>query len=131
MGVVQKIQLPLLPPIDSPWNLVVSLLTSPRIWLNSDNIRADEKPRLVHRAYALAEMIRLKWKPRNFKEFKTNAQVIKLEGILWWRTLELIEAVFMLDPLGYEHPSLCFIEVVMEERLCGLFRIDEGGARQK
>lgn len=123
MASIERISLPLIAPIDSPWNLVVHLLTNPQLCDGSPH--ADEKPRLIHRAYALAEMIRLKWAPKNFKELRTRCEEIKAEGILWWRILELIEATFLVRPSGYEHPALWFVQVVLEERLCGMFQLLE------
>ncbi|MDX2241257.1 MAG: hypothetical protein NW224_11280 [Leptolyngbyaceae cyanobacterium bins.302] len=124
MASIERISLPLIAPIDSPWNLVVYLLTDPQLCDGSSH--ADEKTRLIHRAYALAEMIRLKWAPKNFKELRTRCIEIKAEGFLWWRVLELIDATFLVRPSGYKHPALWFVQVVLEERLSGMFRLLEG-----
>ena len=115
----RKILLPLIAPIDSPWNQMINALTSPKLFLQGRN-DLIEKPKLIFRAYVFAELIRQKWGRKTFKELRTRAEIFKLEAALWHRVLDLIQEIFLLDPSGYDHPAIWFTEVILEEKACCL-----------
>lgn len=115
-----KISLPLIAPVESPWNHVILRLTSQKQFLNSENNHI-ETPKLLYRAYVFAELVRLRWEKKTFTDLRTRTEQFKLEATLWNRILDLIQELFLVDPSGYEHPAIWFIEVLLEEKLCGLF----------
>lgn len=114
-------------PIEREWLLIIDWLTNPKCQLNEVCHPAD-RVRLRYREYAMAELIRLKWDTK-FKAFKVptvHRKLYKLEGNLWFRVLNLVQEVFLLNRSGYYHPAEWFACILIESKLVGVFATDLG-----